>query len=73
MRYFRCISFFLVFGGLLFLVMPMNAHAYLDPGTGSFIIQVVIGVLAGALVTLKIFWGKVKIFFKSNFSKGTKP
>lgn len=73
MRDFRCILFFLVFGGLLFLVMPMNAHAYIDPGTGSFIIQVVIGVLAGALVTLKIFWNKVKIFLKGKFAKGTKP
>jgi hypothetical protein len=70
---FRCILYSLVFFGLLSLTMPMNAHAYIDPGTGSFIIQVVIGVLAGALVTLKIFWGKVKIFFKIKFSKGTKP
>ena len=73
MRYCRYISFFLFFGGLLFLIMPTNAHAYIDPGTGSFIIQVVIGVVAGALVTLKIFWSKVKNFFKSKFAKGRKP
>lgn len=42
------------------------AYAYLDPGTGSMIIQVLIGVIAGALVTLKLFWSKIKALFNGN-------
>ncbi len=34
------------------------AHAYLDPGTGSMIVQLVIGAIAVAGVTLKIYWRK---------------
>lgn len=37
-----------------------DAYAYLDPGTGSVIIQAVIGVIAGVLITLKIYWYKLK-------------
>jgi len=42
--------------------------AYLDPGTGSLIIQVLIGTLVGGLVIIKIFWTRIKIFFKGLFS-----
>ena len=45
------------------ICITIPAYAYLDPGTGSMIIQVIIGVVAGALVTLKVFWSKIKAFF----------
>ena len=32
-----------------------DAYAYLDPGTGSVIIQALIGVIAGVLIALKIY------------------
>ena len=37
-----------------------DAYAYLDPGTGSVIIQAVIGTIAAVLITLKIYWYKLK-------------
>ena len=37
-----------------------DAYAYLDPGTGSVIIQAVIGAIAAVLITLKIYWYKLK-------------
>lgn len=40
------------------------AYAYLDPGTGSLILQAVIGVIAGALMALRIYWGRIKSLFK---------
>jgi len=46
--------------------------AYIDPGTGSLIIQVLIGALVGGLVVAKIFWSRIKIFFKGLFSSGSK-
>ena len=37
-----------------------EAFAYLDPATGSLIIQVIIGTLAGIGITLKIYWHRIK-------------
>jgi hypothetical protein len=45
------------------------AYAYLDPGTGSLILQAVIGVIAGALVALRIYWDRVKSFIKRKNSR----
>jgi hypothetical protein len=46
-------------------VWPSPAVAYLDPGTGSMILQGIIGVVAGALVALKIYWVKIKSLFSA--------
>jgi len=35
--------------------------AYLDPGTGSMILQVILGGLAAAAVFLKMFWNRVLV------------
>lgn len=48
---------------LLFLflaVAPSTAHAYIDPGTGSMIIQVLIAAVLGAVVTFKQWWGMLR-------------
>ena len=37
-----------------------DAYAYLDPGTGSVVIQAIIGALVGVVITLKIYWFKLK-------------
>jgi len=52
---FTAISF------LMFFTEP--AYAYLDPGTGSMILQAVIGAIAGSAVAIKIFWKRIKYFF----------
>ena len=43
--------------------------AYIDPGTGSYIFQIFIAFLLGMLFSLKIFWNKIKYFFKKVFFK----
>ncbi len=35
------------------------AFAYIDPGTGSMILQGIIGAVAGGLVVAKIYWSKI--------------
>ena len=40
-----------------------NAYAYLDPGTGSIIAQVIVGTLVGAGVAIKVYWQKIKMRF----------
>ena len=49
---------------------PLNT--YLDPGTGSIIFQVVIGVAVGGFFTIVLYWKKVRTFFKNLFSRGEK-
>lgn len=46
-----------------------NAFAYLDPGTGSIILQAIIGAIAAGLTFFTNFWLKVKNFFKKIFKK----
>jgi len=60
--------------GVVFSLPPLifaayNIHAYIDLGTGSLIIQVLIASFIGGLFLLKGFWAKVKAFFKDLFSK----
>ena len=46
--------------------------AYIDPGTGSLVLQIIIAGLCGGLFVVKIFWNQIKTFFKNLFSKGNK-
>jgi len=43
---------------------------YLDPGSGSFIIQMLLAGLLGAAVAIRIYWKKIVAFF--NKKKGGK-
>jgi hypothetical protein len=52
-------------------VMLPSAHAYLDPGSGSFIFQAVIAGALGAGIALKAFWGRIAAFFTGVFSKNS--
>ena len=63
--------------GVVFSLPPLifaayNIHAYIDPGTGSVIIQVLIASFVGGLFLMKVFWGKVKAFFNNLFSRARK-
>ena len=45
---------------LLYLfVSPTPAHAYLDPGSGSYIFQMIIAGLLGIMLTAKTSWKKL--------------
>lgn len=51
---------------ILFVFFSKPAHAYLDPGTGSMIIQATIGACLAALYAIKVYWRKIVTFFKKN-------
>ena len=51
--------------------MPKSAHAYLDPGSGSYLIQIVVAFLAGTGYFLKANWSKVKDIFLKREQKKT--
>lgn len=63
MNNFRQTVHVLVLAGTLLLLLPRETYAYIDPGTGSYILQIVLAAFLGALFALKIFWGNVKSFF----------
>ena len=50
--------------GSCWLLFPPPTYAYIDPGTGSYLVQVVIAGLLGVLVSLKIYWARIKTFLK---------
>lgn len=51
------------------LLLVQEAYAYLDPGTGSYVLQILIASLLGALFMLKVFWGRILGFFGKSLSK----
>jgi len=63
MKHSRSLITSVVLVGLLFFILTADAHAYVDPGTGSYILQLVIAGLFGAAVAVKIYWKRIKAFF----------
>lgn len=47
--------------GILLLLAFTNAHAYLDPGTGSMMLQVILGGVAAVGVAVKLYWHKLRV------------
>ena len=39
------------------------AHAYLDPGTGSILVQSLLAGIAGAAAVVSLYWQRIKAFF----------
>lgn len=54
---------------ILFLMLNSKAHAYIDPGIGSVILQAIIGGIAATIFTIKIYWQKIKDFFNKKKKK----
>ena len=63
---FLKLVFLSLFCGLL---LPKNGYAYLDPGTGSYIIQLLLAAVLGIGVGVRLFWGKIKKALNNIFSK----
>jgi len=57
---------------LAFLSLARQAHAYLDPGTGSYFVQILIAGIAGGGYLIVTFWSKIKGFFSSILKSGKK-
>ena len=45
---------------LVLVLLPSPALAYIDPGTGSFVIQGIIAAIVGAGIAIKMYWHRIK-------------
>jgi hypothetical protein len=56
----------------LFVTVPA-ANAYVDPGTGSYVFQVLVGAILGAAVAIKLFWRRIWAFLTRRSAKQRQP
>ena len=61
---------------LYIILSTDSSHAYIDPGSGSMLLQVLIASILGMLTVIKIYWARLKTFFSrksdTNSSEETK-
>ena len=62
-RYIHFFAWILLF----FLTFNNSAYAYLDPGTGSMILQGIVAGIAAFFTGLIFYWRKLQIFLKKVF------
>lgn len=47
------------------LLAPLaRQRAYLDPGSGSILLQLLVAAALGAAFAIKVYWKKIKVIFK---------
>ena len=46
------------------LIAPANLYAYIDPGSGSYFIQIAIAGILGGVYAAKVYWKKIKSVLK---------
>ena len=62
-------TMFIFFCGFLFAFNPfLAAWAYLDPGTGSMMLQLLLGGIAGVALIVKLYWRRFLSLFKKKSS-----
>ena len=68
MTFFKimCLGSYIFFMSML---CPQESFAYLDPGSGSYVMQLLIAGILSSLYFIKTFWGKIKAFFQSLFHR----
>ncbi len=54
---------------MVFLAPYLRPQAYLDPGSGSFLIQLLIAGLVGAGFLIRAYWKKIKVLFSRTDEK----
>jgi hypothetical protein len=50
-----------------FLCFP----AYIDPGSGSYVLQIIAATFFAVVFTLKVFWSRVRAFFTKRRNTGS--
>lgn len=53
---------------IIMFLFPAEAEAYLDPGSGSYFIQILLASFLGALYLLKVYWKKILHWIKGTLT-----
>ncbi len=53
------------------LLVARPSHAYLDPGTGSMVLQAIVAAIAVASAGVAAFWGRIRQLFGR--TRGAQP
>jgi len=48
-------------------LLAVPAAGYIDPGTGSYVLQIAIAFLVGLAFSIKVFWKKIVAFLRKLF------
>ncbi len=48
-------------------------RAYLDPGSGSYILQFLLATLVGGIFIIKLMWGRITAFFRRGTPQDEQP
>lgn len=51
----------------MFFVLTSSVYGYIDPGTGSYLVQVLIAAFVGASLGIKVYWKKISTLLKKWF------
>jgi len=55
------------------LIMTSSAWAYIDPGTGSYLFQMLMAGLLGSMFALKMMWRNIRVYFSKFFTQSDSP
>ncbi|MEK7485359.1 MAG: hypothetical protein AABZ60_13625 [Planctomycetota bacterium] len=58
-----------IFWGAFAILFLDRSYAYLDPGTGSYLFQVLLATFLGGIYALKLFWRQCGFALKRLFRK----
>jgi hypothetical protein len=53
----------------MLIVFQTRAYAYLDPGSGSYLFQIMLASFVGTAFAVKAYWIQIKNFLKKLFHK----
>ena len=62
----------IIFIIIIYNSMVSSSFAYLDPGSGGFILQAIIGFIAAIFASLTFYWNKFKSLLAKIFRKRKK-
>lgn len=68
----RAILRLAILSTFVLIIATEPSYAYLDPGTGSILLQGLIAGIAGGLMVLRLYWAKVKSFLSFHGKKDEK-
>ena len=61
-----------IFTLVVYLLTISKSLAYIDPGTGSIILQAILGLIAAAIAAISFYWNKFKLLIMKLFKKEKK-